>query len=271
MVFLFVINCSFISFGIYLLLHIYRYILIKVCYFVLRYRHAKAKSSAMSLNKGGMPGSGKHNKGDKPDKSDRQQSRHGQTSAFHRRMPQFSDECLQYSMDMMIPRGPNPAFRPEPTSMLGNNSVETSVESPSSAAPSPLDEPRSQPIVGQNLDPMMPTLSPHPPPKLPGDKELSSKAANSESQSANGMVNGPREVFAKPGETNPRTEPVISSFQQSQATDVKKHENINSWLRLQHKQMDVQCRKRPMLPSPTFESSELVTDSLYNFRSLNTW
>ena len=111
--------------------------------------------------------------------------------AFHRRTTQ-NDELFHFELDMIPPMPPNPAFRPPPNSSSSSsgasgvapglpqlhNTVEPSgsggVDSPSTPAPSPLDsESRNQPLINQNMDPAMPTLSPHPPPQKSGpDKDI---------------------------------------------------------------------------------------------------
>eukprot|EP00106_Octopus_bimaculoides_P002648 XP_014770090.1 PREDICTED: mediator of RNA polymerase II transcription subunit 13-like [Octopus bimaculoides] len=161
----------------------------------IRHRNSKSKSLAQNATKSLLPcGSNKHVKGEKPEKFDRQQSRHGRNVIpFHRRSLQH-DDLFHFELDMIPPMPPNPAFRPPPNSSSSNtaggpggvtpglpqlhNTVEpcgsAGVDSPSTPAPSPLDsETRNQPLGNQNMDPAMPTLSPHPPPQKSGsDKDI---------------------------------------------------------------------------------------------------
>ncbi|XP_012936661.2 mediator of RNA polymerase II transcription subunit 13-like isoform X1 [Aplysia californica] len=133
---------------------------------------------------------GKHGKGEKPDKLERQLSRHSRNSVpFHRRGHQM-DDLLQFDVEGMMAHSlpatqPNPAFCPTGTTTMASSSSNSSTTTPQgrsstpmhdsvlpvdtpNSAPSPLDEPQP-PTSSTTMDPTMPTLSPHPPSKVPGD------------------------------------------------------------------------------------------------------
>lgn len=141
---------------------------------------------------------GKHGKGDKFEKLDRQLSRLSRNSVpFHRRGPQV-DDMLQFDVDPMMSQQslqqqqPNPAFCPTGATTVNSSAIPQGrsstpmheavvpMDTPNSA-PSPLDEP--QPLPSSSLDPTMPTLSPHPPSKFTPD-------ANGGRSSGGGVVAG---------------------------------------------------------------------------------
>ncbi|XP_025089778.1 mediator of RNA polymerase II transcription subunit 13-like isoform X2 [Pomacea canaliculata] len=141
-------------------------------------KHRKMKSVVQGKSASG----GKHGKSEKPEKLERQQSRHGRnTVPFHRRQHMVED-MLQFDMERVLNHvPPNPAFCPTGSTTIpphgGSTPVpEGPIDTPNSA-PSPLDEP--QPPALPSTDPTMPTLSPHPP----------SKFSNSGGASASGSVN----------------------------------------------------------------------------------
>ncbi len=126
------------------------------------------------------------------------QGRHGRP--FHRRST-ITDEFLQHDIDLMTQQMPiyggarvsggttsQMPLRPTPNY--------ESIDSPPSAAPSPLVATQPQPSqVTNGGDPTMPTLSPHPPAikeeKLtPGGAASSSAGSNSQSESQDGVGSG---------------------------------------------------------------------------------
>ncbi|XP_059177085.1 mediator of RNA polymerase II transcription subunit 13-like isoform X2 [Physella acuta] len=125
---------------------------------------------------------GKHGKGDKNEKLDRQLSRLSRNPIpFHRR-GHHVDDLLQFDVERMMTQPmhqPNPAFSSTgATTITSSSSSNTTPQGRSStpmhdtvmpmdtpnSAPSPLDEP--QPPASSSMDPTMPTLSPHPPSKF---------------------------------------------------------------------------------------------------------
>ncbi|CAL1546108.1 unnamed protein product [Lymnaea stagnalis] len=125
---------------------------------------------------------GKHSKGDKNEKLDRQLSRLSRNPVpFHRRGHQV-DDLLQFDVEQMMTQTmhqPNPAFSATGTTTIASSSSSNTtpqgrsstpmhdnvvpMDTPNSA-PSPLDEPL--PLASSSMDPTMPTLSPHPPSKF---------------------------------------------------------------------------------------------------------
>ena len=231
-------------------------------------RQRKLKGSSAGQGKNFV--AGKH-KCDKQDKLERQQSRHGRNSMpFHRRSP-VTDDLMQFDMDSIMSRmPPNPAFCPTGGTTVqpqGHSTPnETNIDTPS--APSPLDEP--QPLGNQCVDPPMPTLSPHPPTKVGGDKEFSGKSG-AVPDSQGDACSGFQEFYdSKPDEGLTKTE---SSSYHWNSLD-SKNESVNNWLQSQHRHVvDSQAGpKRPCLPSKeTDQQLDLVTDSLYNFNPLQEW
>ncbi|XP_046361472.2 mediator of RNA polymerase II transcription subunit 13-like isoform X2 [Haliotis rufescens] len=213
--------------------------------------------------------SGKH-KGEKQEKLERQQSRHGRSATpFHRRSP-IMDDLMQFDIDLRLP--PNPAFCPTGGTTIApqgqSTPNETNVDTPS--APSPLDE--LQPLVNSTMDPPMPTLSPHPPQKLIGnEKEVCGKQTGSASENQNGfMCSGFPDYYPKNEEGVSKSDAMDSPCHWGQES---KHDSVNNWLQSQHRQMELtRGLKRPSLPTKDAdEEEELVTDSLYNMNSVQQW
>lgn len=252
----------------------------------VRLRAPKNKAAPGSQGKGA--GSGK--KGEKG--LERQQSRILRSMPFHRRN-QMNDDFLHYDVDMFMPQvaAPNTACVPPsgaPTQGVGNSQgsqvvmnnsgevVASSMDSPASNAPSPLVEPYNQQMdSASNVDPTMPTLSPHPPSKT-GEKDTSAKPQTTESLTTNNsaLVNGVAtdNVFTKPHiHVTNKPENATSPYSWNQQTLENTKANINSWLRSQQRQVEDKGLKRPSLPSVHSDSDEIVTDSLYNFDSVYNW
>lgn len=139
------------------------------------FRHRKKAQGKGALG-------GKHGKGDKNEKLDRQLSRLSRNPIpFHRR-GHHVDDLLQFDVERMMTQPmhqPNPAFSSTgATTITSSSSSNTTPQGRSStpmhdtvmpmdtpnSAPSPLDEP--QPPASSSMDPTMPTLSPHPPSKF---------------------------------------------------------------------------------------------------------
>ena len=144
-----------------------------------RSKGGKSRSSGGSQGKGNS-GPGKHGKSDKGDKSDKEKSRHSRgVTSFHRRGSTV-DQMLTSEMEYMYHRMPPPQanFKAPPpgdgshpqvgqTAGASTPFVDATADSPHSAAPSPLAAPQIPTSVSHgNGDPTMPTLSPHPPPKI---------------------------------------------------------------------------------------------------------
>lgn len=215
-----------------------------------------------------MLGAGKHQKGEK---IERQQSRHNRNvTPFHRRTP-LTDDLLQFDMDNVVPRQPESGSvgfsSSTPLPQLNNTEI-PSVGSPSSAAPSPLDEPHSQPISNQNMDPVMPTLSPQFPSKSGENKDSgNSKNGPTESQ-ADVILNGHADFYSKQGST--RHDIGVSPDGLPHGTE-SRYSTVHSWLFSQQKQFNGHGMKRPSLPTKELNDDELVTDALYSFSSIRNW
>ncbi|ESO97898.1 hypothetical protein LOTGIDRAFT_153005 [Lottia gigantea] len=235
-------------------------------------RHRKMKAGQ------GKTSSGKHAKSEKQEKLERQLSRHGRNvTPFHRRSL-VTDDMLQFDMNIMLTQPQNNSNN-NFCGSGGNNNMpsgqsnlnDSNIDDPSSP-PSPLDEP--QPLVNSNMEPPMPTLSPHPPPKINGEKDYGVKSSNV-SDISNGVCGPNGEFFPKQEEpplSGLKVESCDNSFNWTQSE--AKRESVNVWLQSQQKQVEILGLKRPPL-LPTFEGDksqeDLVTDSLYNLDPLNAW
>ncbi|XP_033748042.1 LOW QUALITY PROTEIN: mediator of RNA polymerase II transcription subunit 13-like [Pecten maximus] len=247
----------------------------------LRHRANKAKQSLASHGKGPNTAGTKHQKGENPEKLDRQQSRVNRSlTSFHRRAP-LTDDLLQFDMMGMMPQVqplPPPTANFSSTAsanVLPQLNEGVGVESPSPAAPSPLDEPHSQTVVNPSVDPTMPKLSPHPPAEETAEKEVGAAVGKPAAES---VINGGVDNVAKPTENassvsqKALTDSVFSpnSWPTSQG-DIVKNSNVNSWISSQQRQIDSMNLKRPVLPSKDCEQDELVTNALYSFEQVNVW
>lgn len=280
--------------------------------FICRIRGSKNKPSS------GLPGKPlDKKKGDKL--IERQQSRFLRTAPFHRRT-QIVEEYIQYDMpavpaaSVMLPAN----SQATPVSGAGNsqnlpsvgaptgsteavNGTSVNLESPSSNAPSPLEDSHnsSQLENGTAMDPTMPTLSPHPPVVKHGDKEAIAQKPTqldpnatqtvTNNNTTTVLVNGvttDTNVFHKPQPNVLKIESVNACVSNSNLNSNSNNNNnihwnqksldstkanINSWLRSQQKQSDHKTFKRPCLPSLDSGHEDLVTDSLYNFESVSNW
>ena len=287
-----------------------------------------------SLNKGGSTsgGSGKHGKGERTEKLEKQLSRHGHRGAipFHRRSP-VADELLLQDIDMVTTqRMANPAFSsassstnnfkgattvaagsaaavPSNTSLpqLHNTTATTpagvsgvggdqSLDSPHSAAPSPLDASHSAPSLSQNTDPTMPTLSPHPPAtkndggggsvvKLENNSASNTKQNESQDASAGGAGAATTttpggaaagDIYTKTPGSVAKSENFTSPYQSNVGDS--KMDSVSHWVD-SHRPPTEQFGiiKRPTLKKRDYEegemAEELPTESLYDFNSLNAW
>lgn len=259
-----------------------------VLYIYFRHR-AKNKVGLAGQGKGIAVGTGKHTKGDKPEKLERQQTRLNRSVPFHRRSP-LTDDLLQFDMDIIpqvqVASGSN-SFNSTNNSVslpqLKNSSDINSVESPSPAAPSPLDEPNNQLVNNQSVDPTMPKLSPHPPAEAGTDKDSTNsnsvKPVSGDSNQSTVIPNGSND-FIKPSDASTPKANVASGgggdvnvfspsvwANQSEA----KAASINNWIKSQQKQVDCFGMKRPNLPTLNSDQDELVTESLYNFDTIQNW
>lgn len=177
-------------------------------------------------------------------------------------------------------------------SLQNTKSFECAVESPSSAAPSPLIANQTQPSVNNpNADPTMPTLSPQPLTKtdkvfgtnsavavntynaaekhghvtLKGNSSSLQDTGGSENKPPNGISNLPNKI-----------EKTFQTLAGVSNSDLCKVEMINTWLESQKMKNNTESAvsKRPILQKQGYEvtdSEELKMASLYNFESLNTW
>ena len=245
---------------------------------LLSFSHkAKNKPGLAGQDKLKNPALGKAQKGDKPEKMERQQSRLGRgATPFHRRIGAPDDVIQCDSPLLMGATGPNTgnyggAGMGGPLPQL--NSTEgggAAVESLSPADMSPLDEQQSQ---NQILDPSMPKLSPHPPVEASGDKDVNSANKPTTDTHQNSVISGAGGDFIKPADSStPKgIDSVLSPLegwgQQSEA----KTASINSWIKSQQTQRDTQGIKRPALPTHDADQDELVIKSLYDFNSVKSW
>ena len=164
-----------------------------------------------------------------------------------------------------------------------------SVDSPHSAAPSPLMVPQIQPSTSHNGDPTMPTLSPHPPPAKHPDKDASNGPgdlhdAGLATTTNVGVVSAPVSV-AESADTEPKSEgflsPPYSNGTPGGGVGVKT-EAEERWLDVQQQQrqparqerrpVELLLLKRPLLPTNSYDDdTELITESLYDFKALDSW
>lgn len=249
--------------------------------FYFRHRANKAKQSLASHGKAPNTTGTKHQKGDNPEKLERQLSRasRGLTS-FHRRAP-LTDDLLQFDMmGMMMPQPPPPVntnFTSTGSSsvlpQLNSSNEGAGVESPSPAAPSPLDEPQT--VVNPSVDPTMPKLSPHPPADESSEKDGGTVTGK---PAAENVSNGVVDSAAKPAENastvvqKSLTDSVFSPISWPTCQmDVIKNASVHSWISSQQRQIDSLNLKRPILPSKDCEQDELVTNALYSFDQVSVW
>ncbi len=143
-------------------------------------------------SKSTTPPSQKNKPGDKPEKTT---GRHGRAATpFHRRNT-ITDELLQHDIDLMTQQlppyggGAGGGRGAQQLPLRSTSSAYEPIDSPHSAAPSPLVASQSQPSQVNNGDPTMPTLSPHPPVIKEEKPAVSSSVAPPpESQDASGGV-----------------------------------------------------------------------------------
>ncbi len=245
----------------------------------------KSRGSGSSQQKSSGQGTNKHSK-DGSDKPEKIKGRHGRNSiAFHRRST-LTDDILQHEVDLVTQRIPNvyggfktPVQGPPGGGIpsLRNTSFgEQSVDSPHSAAPSPLVATQIAPSVNQNTDPTMPTLSPHPPTKN-SDKDLNSSMTSStgdpaENSHNNSTTTNGTDVYNKQPQSASKQENFTSIFPQQNGIDHIKQEP-GSMATNMHKHSELKGLKRPVLPTKGYEErdEELITESLYDYNSLNAW
>lgn len=253
--------------------------------------------SALSQAKSGAAGVGKHQPG-RLDKADKPQSRHRSATAFHRRST-LADDILQSEADLMVQRlsGYSAGFKSpgmppqQPGAQAGgvmpqsNNTsfnTEHSVDSPHSAAPSPLVATPIQQPIKQDLDPTMPTLSPHPPSKSDSKDSTGTTNGHPDSQDP-----GSTDMFNKDTSAvklelcNGDIKAELSSAGQGSittntvTTSVPAAPTASATSPDTHPKQQTECRglKRPVLPSLMYRDTdeELVTDSFYDFDSFNDW
>ena len=266
------------------------------------------------MNKPGVANPSKHVKNEKSDKAERgEKGRHGRNATpFHRRVG-HNDALLQQNMDVMMQRLPPSALAsirlgsgggqniPQlPIRGSNANTVENNVDSPHSAAPSPLNISQIQPSVSQNGDPTMPTLSPHPPSKS-SEKDLSASGSlHGDVQEATSVSHGSgpggvgppgvgppssaslpphpptTDNFVRPSQQNTviKLENIATSHLQGAVNglDNMKIEGVNIWLDMQKERHSAnQGLKRPSLPTQGYQDDEeeLVIKALYNFDSIH--
>lgn len=214
------------------------------------------------------------------------------------------EEYVQYDMDLFMPRVPTsmgvglnaPGVQ---VSGAGNTHMQqsqvstssdvvnvsnTSIDSPASNAPSPLEDSHNhaQMDSAASMDPTMPTLSPHPPvlkniekdqlvPKISQiDPNINQNTNSSNSNVVGNGVASDTNSFHKPHSVlkiENSTHPMHWTHQSLENTKA----NINNWLRSQQKQVEDKSFKRPCLPTMGGDQDELLTDSLYNFDSVSNW
>ena len=147
-----------------------------------------------SQSKNTTPPSQKNKTGEKPEKSI---GRHGLAATpFHRRST-ITDEFMQHDIDMMTQQmpvyggGAGRGASGQQLPMRSTPSAYEPIDSPHSAAPSPLVASQSQPSQVTNGDPTMPTLSPHPP-VIKEEKPVNAgQGATLESQDGPGATSTP--------------------------------------------------------------------------------
>ncbi|XP_074640708.1 mediator of RNA polymerase II transcription subunit 13-like [Tubulanus polymorphus] len=231
--------------------------------------------SSQNKDKASMIPGGKYTKLEKGDKSEKLQSKHSRVNSFHRRS-HVSEDIIQNDVDLVMQRIANPSltnFKGPATGSSGSSSggggasgnnipppirttnyEQQGVESPHSAAPSPLVASHSQPAVNAAAatDATMPTLSPHPPTtsaannaaavnKLDKDpnRHHHQSIAQNESQQQNGIINNniinhhqnnqssssansnPAAdiVYGKPPGSVPKTEPYTPTYHMNGSVD----------------------------------------------------
>ena len=150
-----------------------------------------------SQSKSMTPPSQKNKPGDKPDKA---MGRHGRAATpFHRRST-ITDEFMQHDIDMMTQQMPvyggatGRGGSNQQLPMRSTPSAYEPIDSPHSAAPSPLVASQSQPSQVTNGDPTMPTLSPHPPIIKDEKLVMVGSSAPLESQDGPGATSTPSTV-----------------------------------------------------------------------------
>ena len=249
---------------------------------------------------------------------ERQQSRFLRTTPFHRRN-QVVEEYVQCDVPRLLATSVLPvnsqstpvsgASSSQSLTQVGGasgsettNMTSVNLESPSSNAPSPLEDSHnsSQLENGTAMDPTMPTLSPHPPIVKHVEKEAiapkptqiidpNATQTLNNNNTASVLVNGvstDTNAFHKPqssvlklenanacvtSSNNSNSNNNNNNIQWNQQSLDSTKANINSWLRSQQKQSEHKTFKRPALPTLDSGHEDLVTDSLYNFDSVSNW
>ena len=217
-------------------------------------------------------GNSKYLKLEKGDKSDKQQSKHSRVP-FYRRTVTSDD--LHLDVDVVMTRnpvqtlasfkGPVQACNSSSLPALRTTNYENAAdESPRSTAPSPLAV--LQPSVPQSAsDPTMPTLSPHPPPKVSGDKDLSHVESHAHAPVT--VPNG--DQFSKPTLPPKPVAEYQSTYQSSSLLETKCE---RSWLDVSLKPSELPPVKRPGLPVSSFDDEDEYTcNSLYDFSAHKAW
>ena len=244
----------------------------------------KSRGGGSSQQKSSSQSTNKHMK-DREHRPEKIGSRHGRNSiSFHRRST-LTDDILQHEVDFTAQRISSvynsfktPAGAPPGAGLptLRNTSFGAeSVDSPHSAAPSPLVAPQITPSVNpRDSDPTMPTLSPHPPTKN-GEKDLNSSMTSSngdpaETSANNSATTNNTDMFNKQPQSV-KQENFNSGYPQQNGIDVKQEPVVATVDTI--KPVEFKGLKRPMLPKKNYDEKdeELITESLYDYRSLNDW
>ena len=245
---------------------------------------------------------GKHTAPEKGEKAEKGRHAARSMASFHQRVAHNVDMIrhdVDASMDTMsvsLQKGAVNAHAGGNLPPLRNGIFEQQgVDSPHSAAPSPLMASQIQPSVSHNGDPTMPTLSPHPPLKH-GDKEGSMGPGDlHEAGLATTTVVAPAQQAdmsnKAPTPGDPKPESFLSPPYSNGTADggvCAKTENVDRWLEVQpqqrqqalllqqHQQQrrhaEFSLLKRPLLPTNSYDDdTELVTNSLYDFKALDSW
>ena len=251
-----------------------------------------------------MPFTGKHATGEANEKAEK--GRHAtarKVASFHQRST-GNVGMIRHDVDMSMEAAAVSAQNSKAaTNDLGGsggglpalrNGVfeQQSVDSPHSAAPSPLMVPQIQPSVSHNGDPTMPTLSPHPPPAIHPDKEGSTgpgdlhEAGLATTTITNaGVASNPVSVGESADtEPTPKSEGFLSPPYSNGIPGggvCAKTEAEERWLDIQQqqrqptqqrRQVELSLLKRPLLPTNSYDDdTELITESLYDFKALDSW
>ena len=205
----------------------------------------------------------------------------------------LADELLQHDIELVAQRMPagfatfkTPGMTPGGSiPNLGHNRSfgDVSVDSPHSAAPSPLVATPGAPAVNHNADPTMPTLSPHPPIKREEKETASTPGAQIDLQ-LEPQTNGPDGFTDNNNAKDPnvvnsvittKPEPGEVTLVEGVTVTATIPTEVKAEVSIVEAKLSLEARglKRPMLPTKDYEDENNFANlaAIYDFKPLQAW